>query len=174
MKEILQESQTIYDGRILRLDVETVQLPNQELTKREIVRHRPAVAVLAVQDGQYYLIRQYRRAVDEVLIEVPAGNMEESDSLAAGKRELREETGITAKNWDYLGGYYLSPGFCDEYMYFYLATDLSFGDTELDDDESCELFSVDKTEFEGLLGSGKVKDAKTILAFQLAQSKLGV
>lgn len=172
MIEQLKSSKRIYEGRVICVDLEEVYLGNSGKTAtRELVRHNPAVVVLPYHQGQFYLIRQYRRALDQIIVEAPAGNIDSGeDHLEAAKRELKEETGFTAHKWVYLGSYYLSPGFCDQLMHFYWAQDLVAGQTDFDEDESCELFFVSADGFESLIKGGELLDAKTRLVYELSKS----
>ena len=167
-------SNEIYTGRVVHLREDLVSLPSGEHRTREVVDHVPAVCVLPVMEsGDLILIRQFRYAVASVMMECPAGCMEDGeDPLVAAKRELREETGIQASEWISLGGAYLAPGFCNEYMYFYLAKNLQFGETDFDDDENIETVTISQDEFKTLLSSDKIKDGKTVIAYHLAQAYL--
>ena len=128
-----------YKGKILNIRVDKAQFPNGKLCTREVCEHCGGVGILPVDDeGNVYLVRQYRYPYDEELLEVPAGKMDHDDSedhLGCGIRELKEETGFTAENMIYLGEMYPSPGFLTERLYLYLATGLTAGETDFDDDE---------------------------------------
>ena len=119
-------SKRIFDGKILSLRVDTVALSNGIEATREVIEHGPAVAIVPVDDkGNVHLVRQYRKAVGDSLLEVPAGRMDQGEDPAeAAHRELGEETGLTAGKLDFLGSYFTTPGFTDEEMHTFLATDL--------------------------------------------------
>ena len=158
------ETKEIFQGKMISLQVETVQLPNGKLTTREVVRHPGAVAVLAItQDNHILFVKQYRKAIDRVSLEIPAGKLEkgEEPSLAA-QRELEEETGFKAKSWKHLHSFFTSPGFADEVMHVYVATDLVSGTSNLDEDEFLDVITADQTQVISWLQSGQIVDAKTI------------
>ncbi|TDL97845.1 NUDIX hydrolase [Macrococcus brunensis] len=158
----------IYDGRIIKVEKQQVELPNGRQTTREVVKHPGAVAILAVRDDQVLLIKQFRKAMDEVLIEIPAGKVEAGEErVKTAGRELIEETGLEAGKLTLLHEFYVSPGFCDELISLYKAEELT-DSTEYtaDDDEFIELFWTPFSEIDSLLQSGQVRDAKTILALQ--------
>ena len=158
-------SESIYKGRILDLRVDTVMGPNGPTT-REIIDHAPAVTILPyASENEIYLIHQFRKAVDEVLIEAPAGCIEPNeDTLVAAKRELQEETGFIANSISKVAEMYMAPGFCNEYMTIFLATDLTKGATNFDVDETMILKSYSIQAIDDMIQQHKIKDAKTILA----------
>lgn len=160
-------SQVIYEGRIVNLRREVVELANGETSEREIVDHEPAVVILPVQSkDEIYLIRQYRKPFEESLIEAPAGMVNPGeDFLLAAKRELREETGLNAKTWVSVGQAYPVPGFCNEALILYLAFGLEHGETEFDHDENIELLKVSLDELSEWVKNGVIKDAKTQLLY---------
>lgn len=171
LQETLLQSETLYEGRILNLRVDEVTTPAGNTAKRECIEHAPAVTILPFEPPDtLYLIRQYRHATGEVLIEAPAGCIDASEApLVAAKRELREETGFVARQWHPLCEAYMAPGFCDEYMTFFLATSLTKGATHFDEDETIELFSLSVIEMESYIRDGKIRDAKTLLAYAYAK-----
>ena len=166
-------SESIYKGRILDLRVDTVIGPNGPTT-REIIDHAPAVTILPyASENEIYLIHQFRKAVDEVLIEAPAGCIEPNeDTLVAAKRELQEETGFIANSITKVAEMYMAPGFCNEYMTIFLATDLTKGATNFDVDEKMVLKSYSMKEIDDIIKDRKIKDAKTILAFEYLKQYL--
>tara|TARA_B100000700_G_C14727295_1_gene706656 strand:+ start:96 stop:647 length:552 start_codon:yes stop_codon:yes gene_type:complete len=134
------DSHLKYDGRLIRLFEDQVQLPSQVKATREVVDHDPAVVVIPVNGDLLCMVRQYRYAIRSSLLEFPAGMIAAGEApLAAAKRELKEETGCEARQWQSLGMAYPSPGFCNEIFHFYLAQGLDFGAPSFDDDESCDL-----------------------------------
>ena len=166
-------SELIYKGRILDLRVDTVMGPNGPTT-REIIEHAPAVTILPyASENEIYLIHQFRKAVDEVLIEAPAGCIEPNeDTVIAAKRELQEETGFIANSITKVAEMYMAPGFCNEYMTIFLATDLTKGATNFDVDETMVLKSYSMKEIDDMIKDRKIKDAKTILAFEYLKQHL--
>lgn len=159
-------SEKIFDGRILHIRRDTVQLPNGARAFREVVDHPGGVCVLAL-DGQNraLLVSQYRYPYEEVLRELPAGKLEYGeDPREAAIRELREETGAAPGQFSSLGELYPSPGYCGEIIRMYLARDLTFGNTDLDEDE---FLNLERVPFDSLVEqvlSGEIRDAKTIAA----------
>ena len=161
----------IFKGRIIDLNVHDITLPNGKKSKREIVNHPGAVAVIAVtDDNKMILVTQYRKALEKTIAEIPAGKLEKGEeSLSCAKRELEEETGITAEKWTSLGSFYTSPGFADEKLYLYLAEDLKEGIINTDEDEFVEMFEVTLSEAEELMKKEIIHDAKTVFAVQYLQ-----
>ncbi|GIM48299.1 ADP-ribose pyrophosphatase [Collibacillus ludicampi] len=148
------------------MQIETVRLPNNKKTSREIVRHPGAVAVLAVtSENKIILVKQYRKPCDEVLIEIPAGKLEKGEEpLECAKRELIEETGYTAGTWEFVHSFYTSPGFADEKIYLYMARDLTKGTRQLDPDEFLDLIEADREEVMQMIEKDMIHDAKTLIA----------
>lgn len=167
LREIREASQEIFDGKILHLFDDTVRLPNGHTASREVIRHIGAVCVIPVtDDGKVVMERQFRYPIDMVIREIPAGKLDskDEDPLAAAKRELREETGYLAENWQPLGVFYPAAAYCDEKIHMYLATGLHKGDRELDDDEFLDVELVPLTELVEAVMAGNIPDAKTQIA----------
>ena len=161
----------IYEGRILDLEEVEVLLPDGKSAKREIVRHNGAVAIIAYKDEETVLfVEQYRKAVEKVLLEIPAGKIEKGEDVKlCAMRELEEETGYRSDNLTYLGKIVASPGFCDEYIHIYKAEDLYPGDETLgDEDEFIGLREIKVEDVKGMIKDGSIEDAKTICAFMMA------
>jgi len=148
MIEKTVKSNPVYRGSILNLRVDEVILPNGNLASREVVEHKGAVVILAVNHHhQILLVKQYRHAVEDVLIELPAGKLEENESPAScAYRELIEETGFKANNLTKIMEMIPSPGFCSEKIHLYLATDLEEDYLESDPDEFIDLITLDLDE----------------------------
>ena len=163
-------TERIYQGKLVGLRVDTVELPSGRTTKREIVEHGACSAIVAIDsEDNVLLVRQYRKPVERVLLEIPAGNTEPGeDALQCARRELEEETGFSAERWEQLGFFYTSPGFCTEVMHLYLATELRQARRDEDDDESIELVRVPLTKVLELIASGEVCDAKSIAGLLIA------
>ena len=157
LKETKIGSKRIYDGKIIKLDVDTVTLPNGESATRELVRHPGGVGVVALDgDGSIYLVRQYRIPYDDILLEIPAGKLDKGeDTAAAAHRELAEETGLRCGKL---------VGFLDENLRMYLATELSQGETHPDDDEFVNTVKMPFDDAVKLIMNGEIKDGKTIAA----------
>ena len=167
LTEAKTSSEEIYDGVILHVYRDTVVLPNGKPALREVIRHVGAVAIVPLtEDGKVIVEKQYRYPLDRVITEIPAGKLDsrEEDRLAAAKRELKEETGITADEWIDMGLYYPSGAYTDETISLYLARGLHFGDQNLDDDEFLNIEAVPLAELEEAVMTGKIADGKTQVA----------
>ena len=165
------DTKRVFDGLILHIDHVTNELPNGRTAPREIARHVGASAVVPVDEaGNVWLVKQFRAPVDRVLLEVPAGKLDfkGEDRLLAAKRELEEETGLTARSWTHLTDIVTTPGFSDELISLYLARDLVAGQSHPDDDEFLNLVKVPLAELVAMIARGEVTDAKTICAVLLA------
>jgi ADP-ribose pyrophosphatase len=158
-------SDRIFEGKIINLRVDQVQLPDGKTATREIVEHPGAVVILAITaNSELILVRQYRKPVNKELLELPAGKLTPGeDPLACARRELLEETGYQAGHLELISRYYTTPGFSDEVMYFYLATDLKEFKSCPDEDEFIEVERVDLFKARELVRSGQIEDAKTII-----------
>lgn len=166
----------IYQGRIIKVRRDEVELPNGHKSVREVVEHSGGVCVLPLTDKEEVIfVRQFRYPYKEVILEIPAGKRDhgKESPLECGKRELAEETGAKAAKYTNLGELYPSPGYCGEVIYMFLATGLTFGDTNPDEDE---FLNVEKIPFDKALDmvlSGEIKDSKTQCALLKAAVILG-
>lgn len=169
-------SRQVFQGRILDVRVDTVTLPNGKEATREVVRHPGGVGVLALDEkNQILIVEQFRYAYGKLLEEIPAGKLERGeDPREAGIRELREETGASAGRFEPLGYIYPSPGYCDEVIWLYLARDLTFGETDPDEDEFLNLRRVPFDRMVERVLSGQVPDSKTVAAVLKAKLLLGL
>ncbi|MBR4880962.1 MAG: NUDIX hydrolase, partial [Clostridia bacterium] len=136
--------ENIFDGVVLHVRKDTVELPNGNTSTREYIKHNGAVCVIPItDDGDVVLERQYRYAIGKVLTEIPAGKLEPGeDRLEAAKRELKEETGYVAGKMTCIGEFYGSPALLEERVTMYLATELTKSEMNLDDDEFLEVFTM--------------------------------
>lgn len=159
----LVDTQWIYKGRIVQLKLETYQWDHHTKVA-EIVHHPGAVVILPIDpEGRILLVQQWRRAAQEILIELPAGTLEKNeDPVTCAKRELQEETGFSAKKIKSLGGFFSAPGFCDEYLHLFLAEDLYPSPLPPDDDEMIDLLPLTMNEAKKMIEQNKIRDAKTI------------
>jgi len=166
MNEITLSSQYIHRGRIVTLREDTVLLSSGMEAKREIVEHHRAVVVLPVLDtGEIVLVRQFRTAVGAAILEIPAGLMESNETpLEAARRELGEETGFVSACLTPLFEGFPTPGFCTEYMYFFLATELTSGAAHPDPDEIVETVTMSVSEMVAAIQARTIIDLKTIAA----------
>ncbi|MCY0877045.1 MAG: NUDIX hydrolase [Firmicutes bacterium] len=157
--------QTLYEGKIVHLRKDRVRLPNGKETDREVVLHPGAVAVLAIIEDDVLLVSQYRYPVQARLWEIPAGKLEPGeDPKSAAVRELAEETGYKAGKVKKLFTFFTTPGFSNEVLHLFLATDLVAGEAHPDDDEFVDCERVSKEEISTLIATGDIVDAKTLLA----------
>ena len=164
LEETTASSRLIFDGKVVHLYKDTVRLPDGAESVREYVKHIGAVCILPLtDDGEVILERQYRYAVRQILTEIPAGKLDapDEDPLEAAKRELREETGATAREMIPLGDYYGSPAIMGERIRMFLAKGLTFGETEFDEDEFLEVFRLPLDEAEAAVLRGEIPDGKT-------------
>ena len=172
--ETVLASERVYEGRILNLRVDEIRTPTGVEALREIVENGGAVAMVALDDRQrVVLVRQYRHAVRGLVVEIPAGKLDrDEDPLEGAQRELREETGFRAGRFERLGSFYPAPAWSTEFVYLYLATELTPGPTQLEADEAIELLHVPLSEAIEMIQSGAIMDGKTIAALLLAQQRL--
>ncbi len=157
-------SQKVYEGRAVRLRVDTVQKPNGKTTTREIVEHSDCVAVVVLDSkDRVILVRQYRKAVGKTLLEIPAGSIDPGEQpINCVRRELQEEIGYLPNKIDRLGGFYSAPGYCTEYLHLYLATHLIPSRRVAEDTEEIEVVRVPLSRIPELIDSGEICDAKSI------------
>ena len=157
-------SQLIYEGRAVKLRVDTVQKPDGRETTREIVEHSDCVAIIALDaEDKVLLVNQFRKPTEKELLEIPAGGIEPGeDPVATVQRELQEETGYRPGRVKKLGGFYSAPGYCTEYLYLYLATELTPSQLYAEDTEAIKVVSVPLSQIPDLIASGRICDAKSI------------
>ena len=163
------ESKRVYEGRIINLRLDSVSLENGNTAMREVVEHPGAVGIVALKEnGDIVMVKQYRKAVEQVLLELPAGKLEQGENpLDCAARELTEETGYTAGDLRYLVSFYTSPGFSNEVMHMFLATDLKEGKNDPDDDEMVETVEISRDRAIDMILKGEIKDGKTIAGILL-------
>ena len=169
-------TRSVYRGRILDLNVDTVQLPNGEAVDLEIIRHRGAAAVVPVDaDGSVWLVRQFRHATDGYLLEVPAGKLDRDEPPeTCAAREVEEEVGRRAGRLEPLGFIWTTPGFTDERIWLYLARDLTETRQALERDEWLTVEHLPLKEALRLAEEGTITDAKSVCALVRAAKKLGL
>ncbi len=169
------KSETVFEGKILNLRVDTVRMPDGRLATREIAEHSDSVCVVPI-DAQrnVLLVRQYRKPLESELLEVVAGGIEPGEEPHdAALRELQEEIGFTSGNLRLLSGFWLAPGWCTEYMHAYLATQLTPANLTADYDENITVVRVPLDQVLSLIESGEIQDAKSIASLLLALRLLG-
>lgn len=159
-------SETVYQGRFITVRKETYTFQEGPPHVTDIVKHPGAVGVLPIaSDGKLLLIRQWRRAVGEILIEIPAGLLEKGeDAMACAGRELQEETGFRAKKLVPLGFIYTAPGFTNEKIQLFVGSGLEEAPLPPDEHEAIDLHPVSLNEALALIDTGRIIDAKTIVA----------
>jgi ADP-ribose pyrophosphatase len=162
----------VYRGRVLRLSLETVRLPNGGICELEMVRHPGAAAVVPVDgDGRVLLVRQYRHATAGWILEVPAGKLDHGESPeACATREVEEETGFRPGKLVPLGWIWTTPGFTDEKIWLFLARDLAAGKQELQFDEALSVERVPLQEAIAMASNGEITDAKSVCALLRASA----
>lgn len=157
-------SEYMYKGRIINLRRDNALLPNGTTAFREVIEHKGGVCVAALTDDDELLfVRQFRYPYSEVVLEIPAGKRDslDEDPLMCGIRELKEETGAEAEKFIPLGTLYPSPGYCGEIIWMYLATGLTYGESNPDDDEFLSIEKIPLEKAVDMILSGDIKDAKT-------------
>ncbi|MDH5160014.1 NUDIX hydrolase [Heyndrickxia oleronia] len=168
-------TEKVFEGKVVRLQIDDVELPNGKTSKREIIKHPGAVAVLALTpENKIVLVEQYRKPMERALVEIPAGKLEPGEKPeVTAVRELEEETGYECNRLDHIISFYTSPGFADELIHLYLATGLRKKENprSADEDEFVELIEVSLEEAIQLVKEQKIFDAKTAYAIQYLQLK---
>lgn len=167
LEEKFVSRKEIFDGHVLHVVCDTIELPNGKEATREICLHNGAVAVIPVlPDGRVIMERQYRYAHGAVMLEIPAGKLDSADEIPAeaAARELREETGALAGKMTYLGEIVASPALVSEVIHLYLAEDLTFGERELDEDEFLDVEYIPLAHLKEMVMRGEIPDGKTQIA----------
>jgi ADP-ribose pyrophosphatase len=165
LKEVKVEGEVAYEGHFLKVQRDTIRLPDGKQTRREYIKHPGAVVILPLfDDGSVLLERQFRYPLDQVFIEYPAGKIDpQEESLACAKRELQEETGYTATEWHFVCTIHNAIAYSDEHLDIFLARGLTAGKSQLDDGEFLETFKASVPEMLGWIREGKVTDVKTVI-----------
>ena len=163
-EEKVLSSKMIYEGRAFTVRVDTVRAVDGRETTRDVVEHSECVAIVAIDpDGKILLVKQYRLPAGKLLLEIPAGGIDGDEEPAdAVRREMQEETGYLPKKVKKLGGFYSAPGFCTEYLYLFLATELEPSRLVAEDTDSITLVRIKPEEITQLIQSGEICDAKSI------------
>ncbi len=159
-------SQIVYDGKIITVLKDDVEVADGYKSFREVVKHSGGVVVLAIHEDKVIFVKQFRYPMKEVLLELPAGKLEKGeDPFLAAKRELEEETGYCADKWTDLGFVYTSPGYSDEKLYLYKAENLHFTQCHPDEGEILQPLEIKIDDAVKMINNGEINDAKTLCAF---------
>src|SRR5437763_12836655 len=169
------DSKTVFEGRVFHVTVDTVREGEQTFV-REVVHHPGSAVILpAFDDGMIALVRQYRHPAVKYLLELPAGTLNEKERPEEGAaRELEEELGVVAGRIEQLSEFFVSPGFCEEKMWLYLATDLKETKQRLEEDELIEVVRLPIDRALQMITDGEIEDAKTIIGLLLAAPRVGL
>ena len=164
------ETQNVFNGNIINVKVDKISDQHNKLMVREVVEHKPAVAIVPIDnDDNIIMVRQYRHPASLNLLEIPAGIIEDGEEPdVTALRELQEEIGYTSTNLRLLGGFWSSPGFTDEYMYGYLARNLVESHLPADEDEDISVEKIPTAKIEQLIKLGEIQDAKSIALLLMA------
>lgn len=167
-------TEQIYNGKVVHLQVDDVTLPNGKTSKREIIKHPGAVAIIPItKDNKIVFVEQYRKPLERSLVEIPAGKLEPGEKPErTAVRELEEETGYTTKELEFVASFYTSPGFADEIMYLYKSNKLeALKETvDGDDDEFVEIIELTLAEAQQYVQENRIHDAKTNYAILYLQT----
>lgn len=173
LDEVFVSSKSAFDGRLLHVHIDTVRLPNGKITTREMADHQGAIAVVPIlPDGSIIFVKQFRYPMGTVMYEIPAGKIdpgEEADTCAV--RELSEETGYEADHWDYLGAIATTPGFTNEVIYLYAASNLHRYNQHTDPDEFITVEAVPRDKILPMIEDGTLFDGKTLAALGILSLK---
>jgi ADP-ribose pyrophosphatase len=167
-------SKSIFRGRVIEVTVDTIS--EGDITyEREVVHHPGSAVIIPVfDDGTIALVRQYRHPTVRYLLEAPAGTLRRGEVPEDGaRRELEEELGVVPRRLEKLAEFFVSPGFCEEKMWVYLATELTTTEQRLDDDEVLEVIRIPFSEALSMITTGEIEDAKTIIGVMLAAPRVG-
>jgi ADP-ribose pyrophosphatase len=168
------DTKSIYRGRVFEVTVDTVS-EGEKTYAREVVHHPGSAVIVPVfDDGTIALVRQYRHPAVRYLLEAPAGTLRRGEAPEAGaKRELEEELGVVSGRLEKLSEFFVSPGFCEEKMWVYLATELTETEQQLDDDEILTVVRIPFSQALSMITTGEIEDAKTIIGVMLAAPRVG-
>ena len=166
VREETMSSEMVYNGKIVNLRVDTVELPKQRYSKREIVEHPGGVGIIALtEENEVIMVRQFRKPIEDCVLEIPAGKLDAGeDPKTCAIRELKEETGYEAENMEFLVDFYSSPGFTDEKIHIYFATGLKNGKAEPDENEYIDIEKYKMEDLVQMIKDNEINDAKSIIS----------
>lgn len=169
-------SENVFDGVLLHVFKDKIELPNGNEAVREYIKHQGAVCVVPVTDNMEIIaVKQYRYPIERVTIEIPAGKLDKGEEpLEAAKRELSEETGVESADIEYIGGLYPSVAYTDEIIHMYVAKNLVYGEAHTDDDEFLNVVKIPLKDFVQMVMDGKIQDSKTMAAILKVARMFGV
>ena len=169
-------SENVFDGVLLHVYKDKIELPNGNEAVREYIKHQGAVCVVPVTDEmEVVAVKQYRYPIGRVTIEIPAGKLDAGENiLDAAKRELSEETGVESADIEYMGGLYPSVAYTDEIIHMYVAKNLVYGEAHTDDDEFLNVVKIPLKEFVQMVMDGQIQDSKTMAAILKVARMYGV
>jgi ADP-ribose pyrophosphatase len=171
----IEDSQTIYQGRVFDIRLDQVRMPDGKLVRFDVVAHHGAVTILPLdEEGQIWFVQQYRHPAQTVLLELPAGVIDEGEQPEeSARREVREEIGMAAGDLVEIGSFYLAPGYSTEFMHVFLATHLTPAPLEGDEDEFITIEKIPQQQVFQMAMEGRFRDSKTLAALYLAQPHVG-
>lgn len=171
LEEKTISSDRVYTGKVITLKVDTVEIPGQGYQKRELVEVGGAVGIVAItDDNKVVLVKQFRKPIEKPIFEIPAGKLEKNENpKECAERELKEETGYSAKNIKLIHKFFTSAGFSNEIMFVYLATGLTPGENNLDADEFLDVYEIELEEAYNMVLKNDVEDAKTSIGLLLVK-----
>lgn len=174
-EKILSTRDNVFNGQVFKIKVHDIKLPDGSRSKREIVEHHGGVGVIAVTpEREVFMVTQYRIAADEMMLEIPAGKLENGeDPYEAGLRELEEETGYRTDKLEFLGEYYATPGYCTEKLSIYLAQNLEYRGQHLDPGEFLNVSRISLDKLFEMVMNNEIRDCKTAIAILKAKAILG-
>jgi ADP-ribose pyrophosphatase len=169
MQPNIQARRSIYQGKIVSVEIQTIQLADGRTAQNEVVLHRPCVAMVVVDaDGRLVLVRQFRSPAEAELLEIPAGSVDDGEEIeAAVQRELQEEVGVKAARAVRLGGIYVAPGYCTEYIHLYQCQELMDSRLPADEDELIQTERLTLRQALNSIASGRIQDAKSVAGLLL-------
>lgn len=170
-EEVTIKSEKIYEGKILNLRVDTIELPDKRYSKREVVEHSGGVGVIAItEDDNIILVNQFRKAVNKALLEIPAGKLEINEQpKETAIRELKEETGYSCDDASFLANFYPTPGYCSEKIHVFYAKNLKAGQQNLDEHEIIDVIEIPFDDAYEKVLNGEIIDGKTIIGILMAK-----